>query len=69
MTLFRSKIDHNLIIDIDESYNKLMEDINEPNIYILENDLLKGKCHIPVFFYDFLWRKILSSKLYLCFIK
>ena len=49
MTLFRSKIDHNLIIDIDESYNKLMEDINEPNIYILENDLLKGKCHIPVF--------------------
>ena len=49
MTYIRSKIDHNLIIDIDEEYNKLMDNIDEPNIYILENELLKGKPHIPVF--------------------
>ena len=49
MTFIRSQIDHNLIVDIDEEYNKLMENINEPNIYILGNDELKGKAHIPVF--------------------
>ena len=49
MTYIRSKIDHNLIIDIDEEYNKIIENINEPNIYILENELLKGKPHIPFF--------------------
>ena len=49
MTYIRSKIDHNLIIDIDEEYNKTIENINEPNIYILENELLKGKPYIPVF--------------------
>ena len=49
MTYIRSKIDHELIIDIDEEYNKLMESINEPNINILEHELLKGKTHIPVF--------------------
>ena len=56
MTYIRSKIDHNLIIDIDEEYNKTIENINEPNIYILENELLKGKPYIPVFFFfNFLW--------------
>ena len=49
MTFIRSKIDHNLIIDIDDEYNKLMDNIDEPNIYILENELLNGKPHIPVF--------------------
>ncbi len=49
MTYIRSKIDHNLIIDIDDEYNQLMDNINEPNIYILENELLKGKPYIPVF--------------------
>ena len=49
ITLIRSKIDHNLIIDIDDEYNKLMDNINESNIYILENELLKDKPHIPVF--------------------
>ena len=49
MTYIRSKIDHNLIIDIDDEYNKLMDNINEPNIYILEHELLKGKPHIPIF--------------------
>jgi len=49
MTFIRSQIEHNLIVDIDEEYNKLMENINEPNIYILGNDELKGKAHIPVF--------------------
>jgi hypothetical protein len=49
MTFIRSKIEHNLIIDIDEEYNKLMDNIDEPNIYILGNDILKGKAHIPVF--------------------
>ena len=49
MTFIRSKIEHDLIIDIDEEYNKLMDNIDEPNIYILGNDILKGKAHIPVF--------------------
>ena len=29
MTFIRSQIGHNLIVDIDEEYNKLMENINE----------------------------------------
>jgi hypothetical protein len=39
-----------------------MDNINAPNILILENKVLKGKLHIPCFFFSsFLLWKILSS--------
>ncbi len=45
----KSKINHNLIIDINDEYNQLMNNINEGNLYIFENKLLKNKSHIPIF--------------------
>ena len=49
LTYIQSKINHNLIIDINDEFNQLMNNINEPNIYIFENELLKDKSHIPFF--------------------
>jgi len=49
MTYIRSKINSKLIIDIYDEYNKLMDNINEPNIYFFENEILKNKTHIPIF--------------------